>query len=56
MLIKECEGCRYLIKLIGLGLGVRCNHPDRRENDKLIPIISTIDNCKIKEYSIKKRS
>ena len=53
MLIKECEDCIYLVKIIGLGLGVRCSHPDRREVDKLIPVISTIDKCKIKKYSEK---
>ena len=54
MLIKECDGCRYLVKQIALGIGVRCSHPDRKVPDKLIPIISTIDNCKLKEYSEKK--
>jgi hypothetical protein len=49
MLIKECDGCRYLIRMIGVGLGVRCNHPTRRPQEGLIPVISTIDNCQIKE-------
>lgn len=49
MLIKECEGCKYLNKMIAIGLGVRCSHPDRRPKEGLIPVISTIDNCQKKE-------
>lgn len=55
MLIKECEGCKYLSRMIGIGLGVRCNHPVRRPKEGLIPIISTIENCQLKEISTHKK-
>jgi len=44
MLIKDCIGCKYLVKMIAIGLGVRCSHPQRKPKDNtLIPVISTID-------------
>lgn len=49
MLIEECKGCKYLKNIVALGLGVRCNHPDRQPKKGLIPVISTIENCELKE-------
>jgi len=50
MLIKECEECRYLQKMIAVGQGVRCTHPKHfTDKTKLPPIIATIEACKVKE-------
>ena len=54
--LEECQGCKYLIKIIALGLGVRCRHPESQkyklEDDILshMPvIISRIPSgCKLK--------
>ena len=46
MLIEDCKGCRYLHWAIGIGLGVRCTHPEHRTEAKLpIPLISSVVNC-----------
>lgn len=46
MLIAECKGCSYLHWAIGIGLGVRCTHPDHRTEAKLpIPLISHVEHC-----------
>ena len=46
MLIDDCKGCRYLHWAIGIGLGVRCTHPQHRTEAKLpIPLISAVENC-----------
>jgi hypothetical protein len=49
MLIKECEGCIYLIRMIAIGQGVRCDHPDRKPKEGLPPVISNIKECELKE-------
>ena len=46
MLIADCKGCSYLHWAIGIGLGVRCTHPEHRNEAKLpIPLISAVENC-----------
>lgn len=52
MLIEECQGCKYLKDIVVLGLGVRCNHPNRQPKKALIPLISTIENSELKETTI----
>ncbi len=56
MLMEECGRCKYLIRLIGLGQGVRCWHPSNqkykfKEDNQTMPvIISRIPgNCLFKE-------
>ena len=57
MTLEECDGCKYLIRLIGLGLGVRCTHPDNQKyklKEELLPhlplIITRVPiNCPLKE-------
>lgn len=47
MLIADCKGCSYLHWAIGIGLGVRCTHPEHRIDAKLpIPLISAVADCK----------
>lgn len=50
MLIAELKGCRYLHWAIGIGLGVRCTHPENRTETKLPkPLISAVENCSLYE-------
>jgi hypothetical protein len=55
MLIKECQGCSYLHWGVGIGIGVRCTHPQHRTERKLpIPLISEVEDCKLykkREYN-----
>lgn len=48
MLLKECNGCKYLARLIGIGQGVRCTNPENQitgmDGSKAI-VISQIENC-----------
>ena len=46
MLMEECGRCKYKARLIGLGLGVRCTHPDNqkyklKDDNQTMPIIIT---------------
>lgn len=46
MLIADCKGCSDLHRAIGIGLGVRCTHPQHRTEARLpIPLISAVENC-----------
>ena len=50
MLIKDCEGCRFRIWMVGIGQGVRCGHPDHREITYVgsqPPVISKIVDCRL---------
>lgn len=43
MLIADCKGCSYLHWAIGIGLGVRCTHPEHRiDAQPPMPLISAI--------------
>jgi len=62
MMMKECGRCKYKVHLIGLGLGVRCTHPDnqkykREEDNQNMPIlISRVpSNCLYKDTGKKKK-
>ena len=46
MLLKECEGCKYLLKAIGIGAGVRCTHPQNNPNKDKVVSISYVGDCK----------
>lgn len=46
MLINECNGCKYLIWQIAIGLGVRCGHPDRKVENELPITINKVIDCK----------
>ena len=62
MTLEECQGCKYLIKIIALGLGVRCRHPENQKyklEDEILPhmpvIISRIPSpCSYRDSSEKK--
>lgn len=46
MLIADCKGCSYLHWAIGIGLGVRCTHPEHRiDAQPPMPLISAVTNC-----------
>ena len=49
MLTEHCRDCKNVIWMVGLGLGVRCSHPDNKEYSKtnLPPLISSVFDCKI---------
>jgi hypothetical protein len=48
MLIVECKGCSYLHWAIGIGLGVRCTHPEHRIDAKPpMPLISAVTECQL---------
>lgn len=56
MLMEECARCKYKAHLIGLGLGVRCTHPDNQQyklkddRHNMPVIISRVpSNCSLKE-------
>ena len=56
MLMEECDKCKHLVRLIGLGLGARCTHSDnqkyklKEDNQNMPVIISRIpSDCKLKE-------
>ena len=62
MLMEECGRCKYKAHLIGLGLGVRCTHPDnqkykREEDNQNMPIlISRVpSNCLLQDTGQKKK-
>jgi hypothetical protein len=53
MLIAECKGCSYLHWAIGIGLGVRCTHPEHRIDAKPpMPLISAVTDCQL--YKVRK--
>jgi hypothetical protein len=31
MLLKDCQDCKYCRRMIGVGLGVRCSHPENQK-------------------------
>ena len=52
MKTSECKHCKYVVWLIGLGQGVRCN---KDENQKFLPegklrpvVISQIPSCEFR--------
>lgn len=48
MLIADCKGCSYLHWAIGIGLGVRCTHPEHRiDAQPPMPLISAITDCQL---------
>ena len=49
MLSSYCTNCKFVMWAVGIGQGIRCNHPDVREDGKLPPIISEIRDCEKKE-------
>lgn len=52
MLLKDCNGCKYLSRLIGIGQGVRCTHPkNQNPESKDAIIIAYIKDCKYKTDS-----
>lgn len=62
MTLEECCGCKYLVRLIALGLGARCRHPDnqkyKRKGEALphLPIIiSRIPSPCMHKKSCKRR-
>ena len=57
MLLKECEGCAYRIWMVGIGQGIRCNHPEHREITYVgaqPPTISKIKDCQLYKPEVKK--
>jgi len=53
MLIADCKGCSYLHWAIGIGLGVRCTHPEHRIDARPpMPLISAVTDCQL--YQIQK--
>ncbi len=51
MLSKDCGQCSYCIWMVGIGQGIRCNHPENELDKEGIhrkPIISYIKDCKYK--------
>ena len=62
MLMEECGRCKYKARLIGLGLGVRCTHPDNqqyklKDDNKTMPIIISRvpSNCLLQDTGQKKK-
>ena len=48
MLIDDCKGCSYLHWAVGIGLGIRCMHPQHRTPEQPpIPLISEIQDCEL---------
>ena len=55
MLIKDCENCKYCVRMVSAGLGVRCQHPKNLQFNQIdprytkdgiqIPLISNIKDC-----------
>lgn len=50
MLIKDCQNCRAMVWMVGVGQGVRCSHPDNQKETKhsfngKLPLISEIIDC-----------
>jgi hypothetical protein len=37
---KICKNCKYIVWMIGIGQGVKCNNTMSEYNNKLIPKIS----------------
>ena len=54
MLKKDCQNCKYMISLIGIGLSIRCSKKENQEykekkyNEPVL-IASIPDNCSFKE-------
>ncbi len=61
MLMEECAKCKHIRRLIGLGLGVRCMHPNNQqykldEDNQTMPvIISRIPNNCLSEETRQRR-
>ena len=60
--MEECGRCKYKARLIGLGLGVRCTHPDNqqyklKDDNQTMPIIITRvpSNCFLQDTGQKKK-
>ena len=44
----DCKDCKWVVWLVGLGLGVRCNHPKNKEGDIPIIISRIPEGCEYK--------
>jgi len=55
MLLKDCKDCTYLVSLIALGQGARCNKTENNiQNENNLPIlISKVKDCKVNEGKLK---
>lgn len=56
MLINDCEKCKYVAWMVGIGQGIRCrNKENQKENinqlGSKLPLISEIKDCKLFEPS-----
>tara|TARA_Y100000310_G_C20335130_1_gene647135 strand:+ start:173 stop:373 length:201 start_codon:yes stop_codon:yes gene_type:complete len=36
---KVCMNCEHMIWMVGIGFGVRCGHPKRRQYGNNVPLI-----------------
>ena len=50
---KICMNCEYLLWAIGAGQGLRCKHPDKREEGKSPYINSRFGTCDLFEFKVK---
>jgi hypothetical protein len=48
---KVCYNCKYMAWLVGIGLGLKCNHPEKIDVSKTIP--SRYHTCDLFEKSKK---
>ena len=49
----NCKDCKWVLWLVGLGLGVRCNHPKNKKGDKTILISEIPIGCEYKTEKLK---
>ncbi len=58
MLIKDCQNCKSMVWMVGVGQGVRCSQKDNQKETKYsingkLPLISEISDCSFFEEKVK---
>lgn len=50
MLVNDCQGCKHVAWMVGIGQGIRCRHPENikqpnHHQQSKLPLISEIKDC-----------
>jgi len=54
---KICYNCKYLAWLIGVGQGLRCGHPDNRQDGNNPPLVpGRFHTCNLFEFKVGPKS
>lgn len=50
MTSEFCKDCKFVVWMVGIGQGIRCQHPKLyKPGEEPLPVISSIEDCRMKE-------